>query len=301
MNSATAGRRAFLAALFQPTFRSEVKVVNLFATARDANGAFVSDLTKEDFELLENGHPQQIGYFSQESDLPLILALMIDTSLSQERVLDAERGACFRFLDRVLRERSDQVLVLQFDLGVFLLQGLTGSRKNLDDALSLVATPTREQRSLPTTRGTLLYDAIVKTCTEELTRPRGRKAIVLMTDGIDVGSQASLDDAIDAAHRAETLVYAIYFTDPAFPTGGRDGRKVLQRMARETGGSYFEVSKKLNITQTFDRIESELRHQYSIGFVSDDPVRFTGFRRLQLVAKRKTITVQSRTRYWAER
>lgn len=282
------------------TFSTEVRVVNLFATARDVSGAFLRELNKDDFELLENNRAQQIRYFSRETNIPLILGLMIDTSMSQERVLDAERGACFRFLDRVLRERQDQVFVFQFDMGVFLVQGLTASRKYLDDALSLVATPTREQRSLPTTRGTVLYDAIVKACRDELTKPRGRKAIILLTDGIDVGSQSTLDDAIEAAQRAETLLYAIHFTDPSFPTGGRDGRKVLRRMSLETGGSFFEVTKRLNITQTFDQIQDELRNQYSIGFVSDEPVRSAGFRRLQLSAKPKGIAVQSRTRYWAQ-
>lgn len=284
-----------------PTFTTDVKVVNLFATARDANGAFLRDLKAEDFELLENGRAQQIRYFSKETNLPLLLGLMIDTSLSQERVLDAERGACFRFLDRVLRERQDQVFVLQFDVGVFMLQGLTGSRNVLDEALTMVATPTREQRSLPTTRGTLLYDAVIKACQDELTAPRGRKAMILLTDGIDVGSRAELGDAIEAAHRAETLVYSIYFTDPRFPTGGRDGRAVLRRISKETGGSFFEVSKKVDIGQTFDLIQEELRNQYSIGFVSDEPVRITGFRRLELRAKQRGVAVQSRTRYWAQR
>lgn len=200
-----------------PAFKAEVNVVNLFATARGPNGAFVRDLEREDFLLLENGRPQRIQYFSRETNLPLILGLLIDTSMSQERVLDAERGACFRFLDRVLRERQDQVFVMQFDMGVFLMQGLTNSRKYLDDALSLVATPTRAQRSLPTTRGTLLYDAVAKACRDELTNPRGRKAIILMTDGIDVGSQASLDDAIEAAHRADTLLNSILLRIPASP------------------------------------------------------------------------------------
>jgi VWFA-related protein len=282
-----------------PIFKTEVNVVNLFATARGPNGAFVRDLDREDFLLLENGRPQRIQYFSRETDLPLILGLLIDTSMSQERVLDAERGACFRFLDRVLRERQDHVFVMQFDMGVFLMQGLTSSRKHLDDALSLVATPTRAQRSLPTTRGTLLYDAVTKACRDELTTPRGRKAIILMTDGIDVGSQTPLEEAIAAAHRADTILYSILFTDPGFPTYGRDGRGPLRRMSLDTGGAFFEVTAKLRIAATFGHIEQELRNQYSIGFVSDDPVRFTGFRSLKLTAKRPGVTVHSRTRYWA--
>lgn len=301
MTLAAAARAASAQERETPLFSTEVKVVNLFATVRDANGAYRRDLNKEDFELRENGRPQQIRYFSRETDLPLALGLMVDTSMSAARVLDAERGACFRFLDRVMRERQDRVFVLQFDVGVFVLQGLTGSRKSLDDALALVATPTREQRSLPTTRGTLLYDAVVKASRDELQAATGRKAMIVMSDGVDVGSQSSLSDAIEAAQRAEALVYTILFIDPRFPSGGTDGRGTLRRLARETGGSAFEVSRQLNITQTFDSIQDELRNQYSIGFVSDEPVRITGFRRLELSAKAKGVTVQSRTRYWAQR
>lgn len=290
-----ASRREFMAALAaQATFTTGVKVVSVLAAVRDRSGAYVVDLAQDEFTLLENGHPQAIRYFSRESDLPLILGLMVDTSMSQQRVMAAQRGAAFRFLDRVLRESTDKVFIMQFDLGVFLAQGLTENRKMLEDALSLVDTPTRAELSVPTSRGTLLFDALVKASNEIMKEQSGRKAMIVLTDGVDVGSRAELPDAIEAALRADTILYPILFT--GFSGGARG---VLSKMARETGGSFLEVTRSLNIQQAFDRIQQELRSQYNIGYVSDDPVRMEGFRRIALTTKRPGLTVQSRGRYWA--
>ena len=129
----------------EPTFSTDVNVVNLLAGVRTKRGDIVRDLTKDDFVLLENGRPQTIRYFSRESDLPLTLGLMVDTSMSQARVMEAERAASFRFLDHVLRENKDQVFIMAFDLAAFVRQPLTSSRKELDDALSMVDTPTRKE------------------------------------------------------------------------------------------------------------------------------------------------------------
>src|SRR5579872_3022951 len=126
------------------TFKSDVKVVNVLSTVLNKKGQIIRDLTKDDFTLLENGRPQAIKYFATQSDLPLTIGLMVDTSMSQARVLNEERAASFHFLDRVLRENKDQVFIMQFDMSVQLQQDLTSSRKKLDDALSLVDTPTRE-------------------------------------------------------------------------------------------------------------------------------------------------------------
>ena len=290
-----ATRREFMAAFAaQATVPTGVKVVNVLAAVRDRDGAFVRDLAQDDFTLLENGHPQRIRYFSRETDLPLVIGLMVDTSMSQERVMAAQRGAAFRFLDQVLRERTDKVFIMQFDMGVFLAQGLTSDRKMLDDALSLVDTPTRAELSVPTSRGTLLFDALVKASGEIMREQTGRKAMIALTDGVDVGSQAALPDAIEAALRADTIIYPILFTGY---NGG--ARNVLLRMARETGGTFLEVTRSLNIGQAFDHIQQELRSQYSIGYVSDDPVRMEGFRRIGLAVKRPGLAVQARGRYWA--
>src|SRR5205085_7402658 len=135
--------------------------VNVPATVANKKKEIVRDVTKDEFSLLLNGRPQTIRYFSRESDLPLTLGLMVDTSMSQRRVLNAERGASFRFLDQVLRETKDHVFIIQFDMNVQFRQGLTASRRELDSALSFVDTPTREQLRNQRGGGTLLYDAVV--------------------------------------------------------------------------------------------------------------------------------------------
>ena len=144
------------------------------------------------FTLSENGRPQVIRYFSRESELPLTLGLMVDTSMSQRRVLDAERGASFRFLDQVLRENKDQVFIMQFDMSVQLRQPLTSSRKALNDTLPYVDTPTSRQLRIQTGGGTLLYDAVVTAAQNEMQKARNRKALIVLSDGVDTGSEATL-------------------------------------------------------------------------------------------------------------
>ncbi len=279
-----------------PTFSTSVKVVNLLAAVRTKKGEIIRDLGKDDFTLTENGRQQAIRYFSKESDLPLTLGLLVDTSMSQERVLNAERSASFGFLDQVLRESKDQVFLLQFDMAVMLRQGLTSSRKKLDEALSFVDTPTRQELSLQRGGGTLLWDAILKASKDVLKDQPNRKALIVLTDGVDTGSEASLAEAIEAAQRADTLVYSIFFSD-----GGSEGRGPLVRISRETGGGFYEVSKKRDIDSIYASIQDELRSQYSLGFVSDEPVRVSEFRKLQLATKQKGLVVQCRDKYWARR
>ena len=289
----------------EAVFSSDVKVVNLLASVWTKKNEMVRDLTKDDFLLAENGRPQTIRYFSRESDLPLTVGLMIDTSMSQERVLNSERGASIRFLDQVLRESKDKMFVMQFDMAVQLRQPLTASRKDLEEILSYVDTPTRQELRMQTGGGTLLYDAVVQASNTVLKNQRNRKAMIVLSDGGDNGSKATLMDAIEAAQRADTLIYSIFFSDssfpaPHFPFRGLDGRGVLERLSKETGASFFEVSKKQGIDQIYQAIQEELRGQYSLGFVSDRPTEISEFRALKLSTKQKGLVVHSRERYWAK-
>jgi VWFA-related protein len=285
-----------------PTFSTDVKVVNVLATVTDKHGEIIRDLTQDDFMLYEDKRPQTIRYFAQQSDLPLTIGLMVDTSMSQRRVLNAERGASFRFLEVALRPSKDQVFLMQFDFRIFVRQELTSSLRALDDALAFVDTPTRNQLQIQSGGGTLLYDAVVQASRDITAKQQGRKALILLTDGVDTGSEANVAGAIDAAQQADTLIYSILFADSgAYGLGGADGRKPLQRMAQETGGSFFEVSKKQSIDQIFSVIQDELRSQYSLGYVSDLPVRLSEFRHIELTTKRKGLMVQSRDRYYARR
>jgi VWFA-related protein len=286
------------------TFKADVKVVNVLATVRTKKGEIIRNLEKDDFSLTENGHAQSIRYFARQSDLPLTIGLMVDTSMSQRRVMASERGASFRFLEQVLRDATDQVFITQFDMAIIMRQKLTSSFKKLNDALSEVDTPDRQELSVPSSKGTVLYDAIVKVSREVMQQQHGRKALILLTDGVDVGSDASLADAIEAAQRTDTLVYSILFSDPGaygFLSGGENGAGALRRISKDTGAGFFEVSKKHGIDQIFDAIQDELRSQYSIGYASSEPVRISEWRTIQLATRQKGLVVQARERYWAQR
>ncbi len=288
----------------QPTFKAEVKVVSVLATVRNKRGAFVRDLGKDDFSLLENGRPQIIKYFSRESDLPLTLGLMIDTSLSQKRVMEQERIASYSFLEQVLREKKDQVFIMQFDLSPILRQELTSSFLKLSDALQRVDVPSMNDLRSQTGGGTMLYDAMFKATQDIMRGQTGRKALIVLSDGVDTGSETSIADTIEAAQKADTLIYSILFSDEGYYgifSGGADGRNVLMRMARETGGGFFEVSKKQSLDAIFAQLQEELRSQYNIGYESDQPVSISEFRKIQLTTHQKGLTIQARNRYWAKR
>ncbi len=283
------------------TFSADVKVVNVLASVRNNKKEIIKDLTKDDFVLLENGRPQTIRYFSRETDLPLTVGLMIDTSMSQARVLESERSASFRFLDQVLRESKDKLFVMQFDLAVLLRQPLTSSRRQLEETLPYVDTPTRRELSMQTGGGTLLYDAVVQASNTVLKAQGFRKAMIILSDGVDFGSSASLNDAVEAAQRADTLIYSILFSDETFPSfGGPDGKRVLMTLSKDTGASFFEVSKRQGIEQIYGGIEEELRSQYNLGFISDQPNEISEFRTLKVSTRQKGLVVQARERYWAK-
>jgi VWFA-related protein len=302
------------------TFSADVKVVNVLATVRDKKGEIVRNLTKDDFTLEENGRPQTIRYFSQETNLPLTLGLLIDTSGSQRRVLGQEVDASYRFLGQVLREDKDLAFVIHFDREVELLQDLTSSRKKLESTLDSLDAPQQwRRRQQPGGQprggrrgGTSLYDAVFLASDELMKKQTGRKAVILLTDGVDNGSKLTLTQAVESAQRADTLVYSILFADQQAYQGfggqrrGRqryppmrrtDGKKILERLSKETGAGFYEVSSKLPIDQVFSRIEEELRNQYSIGYSSDGTE--AGYRKIRLALRQKGQTAQARDGYYA--
>lgn len=287
-----------------PVFSTDVKVVNVLATVRNRTGALAGNLSQEDFQLAEEGRPQTIRYFTRESNLPLTLGLLVDTSGSQRRVLDAERGASLRFLDQVVRSNLDRVFLMQFDSVVRIKQELTSAVGKLDDALAYVDTETMKQVRIRGGGGTLLYDAVATASDDVMSKLKGRKAVIVLSDGVDFGSTLTLKEAVEAAQRADTLVYSILYADPGaygFFGGGPNGRKVLEDLSKETGGSFFEVSKKHPVDEAFAILEEELRNQYNLGYVSDKPVSISGFRTIQLTVRQKGLVVQARHQYWAQR
>ena len=331
-----------------PTFSAGVKVVNVFATVRDPKGQIVRDLNKDDFLLDEDGRPQTIQYFTRETDLPLTIGLLVDTSGSTRRVLPDERNASYRFLQQVLREDKDLAFLIHFDFEVELLQDLTASRQKLEKALDLLETGTGRQANRGQNPGggypsgggypgggypngggypggqrrggggTCLYDSVMLASDDVIKKQTGRKALILLTDGVDTGSKVSLFTAVEAAQRADTLVYSILFEDPngnsapmpvgmgrrrgmgmPMPRGNQpDGKKVLQQISRETGGRFFEVTKKQPIDKVFAAIEEDLRNQYSIGYSPDRPEQSGSYRRIHLTTKQTGLIVQTREGYY---
>jgi VWFA-related protein len=320
-----------------PDISVKVKVVNVLATVRDKHGDIIRNLTKDDFTMEEDGHPQTIKYFLQEDNLPLTLGLLVDTSGSQRHVLDDERTASRTFLEHVLREDMDKAFLLHFDRDVELLQDLTSSRQKLESSLDQLDTPERNGNNSPGYGsgsrghggGTLLYDAIWLASDELMKKQQGRKALIVLTDGVDHGSKESLHSAIEAAQRVDTLVYSILFAGEEGHRGGGgggfggmhggmgpmggghhrfpqqeehpDGKKVLQQISEETGGRLFEVSGKQPIDKIYGQIEEELRNQYSLGYTPEGADAEIGYHTLHLTAKQKGLTVQARTGYYADR
>jgi VWFA-related protein len=343
---------------------STVKLVTVYATVRDKHGKIVPTLAKGDFALDEDGRPQTISHFVVQTDVPLTLGLLVDTSFSQRSVLSAERDASYTFLDHMLGPK-DVAFVLHFDREVELLQDLTSSRPKLQAALQLLETPElnrddngggggddggdngggRGRGGMG--GGTHLYDAIYLASNDLMKKQQGRKAIFVLSDGVDRGSKESLGTAIEAAQRADTAVYTIYFAgeEPqeresgrhghwggggpmgwpgggggypggggGYPGGGgrgggggnrypreshADGKKVLAQISAETGGTMFEVSKKLPLDQIYAAAHEELRNQYSIGYTPNPPDDGPGYHKIHVATNKKDLTVQARDGYYS--
>jgi VWFA-related protein len=344
-----------------PPITSHVKVVNVYATVRDKKGGIVRDLNRDDFELKEDDRPQSIRYFSRETDLPLDLGMLVDTSFSQRRVLTQEKDAANAFLDQVLRVDKDKAFVIHFDREVELLQDLTSSRQKLQDALGQLQIPERndsDQSNSPDGGqnpdggqgqggehrhgggghggGTMLYDAVYLASNEIMAKQDGRKALIVLSDGVDRGSKKTLASAIEAAQRADTLVYCILFAQEpesgggggmgrhggwggggmggmggggmgrhggGYPRGGTesrpDGKKIMERLAKETGGQFIEASKKHPLEEAFSQIQEELRSQYSLGYTPEPPDVGVGYHKIVLTVKKKDLTVQARDGYYS--
>ncbi|HTV65923.1 MAG TPA: VWA domain-containing protein [Bryocella sp.] len=290
------------------TFKAQVNVVNLFFNVKDKHGLLIPNLTKADFEVVEDGKPQTIKYFSAESNQPLTLGIMIDTSASQTRVLDIEQSSCAEFLKQVLHDK-DLAFVINFDVDVDLDQDFTNNIRDLTRALNKMeinagmggGPPGLGGGPVPTTpRGTLLYDAIYLGADEKLKNEVGRKAMIIFTDGEDQGSRLRIQDAIEAAQKADTICYVILIADRGFYGGfGYSGDAEMQKLAQATGGRVIEVGNKQDkLRQAFDQIQNELRSQYNIGYTPTNDKLDGSYRKIQIHAK-GDYKVQARQGYYA--
>lgn len=295
-----------------PTFKSEVNVVNLFFNVKDKKGLLIPGLTKNDFEVLEDGKPQTVKYFSAESNQPLTLGILIDSSASQERVLEFEKEVGASFLRDVIKPK-DLAFVISFDVTVDLLQDYTSSSRELSVALNRArintgggggSLPGLGGGPFPTSsnpKGTLLYDAIYLAAHDKLSREVGRKAMIILTDGEDQGSQLHIKESIEAAQKADSICYVILIADRGFYGGAYGGDREMKRLAEQTGGRVIEASNKPEkLRAAFDQIANELRSQYNIGYTPTNTKLDGSFRKVEVrVKNNKDYRVQARQGYYA--
>jgi len=309
------------------TLTVTTRLVSLDAIARDARGNLVTNLNKDSFTLREDGHAVPIRYFNHDSDLPLTVGLLIDTSGSESEYFGDEALAGNQFLQDVIRpappatrlkprsdlpattqppaptapsEQPDRAFIVRFDSQVLLLQAMTSSLPLLRNGLRLL--DYKRDPAIGTRHGgTLLFDAIVNVCTKVIGKESGRRALIIMTDGDDNGSVNDLFTAIHSAQAAGVSVYSILYTSelPGYPSISSvhpSGIRIMQQISAATGGREFVVGHDGSIRKIYESIEDDLRSQYRIGF-TPLPSKPHTFHKLDLRASDPTLTVQSRTAY----
>src|SRR5438270_703920 len=294
------------------TLKVNVNVVQLFFNVKEKHGGLVPNLKKDDFEIYEDGKPQTIKYFAAESNLPLTLGMMIDASGSQRNVIDMEKEVGGAFLRQILTDK-DEAYVISFDITVDLLQDFTRDNHRLQAALNKAKVnvdyssggipgmgggPVPQRGNSP---GTLLYDAVYLSSHDMLSKEVGRKAMIILTDGQDEGSRLKLQDAIEAAQKADAIVYVLLCADRGFYGGfGYSGEGDMRKLTEQTGRRGINVGKKFDkLKEAFDQIAAELRSQYNIGYTPTNDKLDGTYRKLQIKAKEQNYKIQSRAGYYA--
>ena len=272
--------------------RAEVTRVNMLFTVTDKKGRFVTDLNRDDFQVFESKKQQQILEFASESDLPLRLAVLIDTSNSIRDRFRFQQEAATNFINSVMR-REDKALIVSFDTAAELVTDLTSDTHLLENAI----------RDLRPGGGTSLYDAIFFSCRDKLMLDQPmykfRRAIVILSDGDDNESRHSRDQALEMAQRADTVIYTISTNISHIET---EGDKVLRYFAEQTGGVAFTPFQAKDLNQSFENIANELRHQYNL-FYRPDPLKTDGlYHPVEIKIKgRKDLIVRARRGYYARK
>jgi Ca-activated chloride channel family protein len=271
----------------------DVTRVNILFTVTDKKGRFVTDLGKTDFDVIENKKPQIIQQFTAESDLPLRIAVLVDTSNSIRDQFRFEQQAAIRFITSVVRPRQDRLMLVSFDSSAELVSDLTDDLKKLEEGV----------RSMRPGGGTSLYDAIYFAAKEKLMidqpRDKFRRAMIVISDGEDTESRQSRDQALEMAQKADVVIYAI---STNISREDKDGDKVLRYLTEETGGQAFFPFKIEDLDQSFENIANELRHQYNI-FYRPEPLKTDGlYHPVSVKTKgRKDLIVRARKGYYAPR
>ncbi len=293
----------------------DVDVVNILASVRDKHGALVPNLEKKDFTILEDGKPQEIKYFTKETDLPLTIGLLVDVSGSQRNLIEIERNAASQFFSQVLRKK-DEAFLISFGEDAELLQDYTGSPRLLSDGLSQLRVNSGVSGigpgPVPTAgqpRGTVLYDAVYLAANEKLKTEVGRKVIVIITDGVDEGSRLSINQAVEAAQKSDAVIYSIDYSDPGayggfgygITLGGGGGEGALKKMSDETGGHMYRVDRKHTLDEVFKELQEEMRSQYAIGYTPVNDAKDGSYRKIDIKLSSKDLKAQARKGYYAIR
>ena len=285
----------------QDTIKVNVNVVNVLATVTDKKGHIVLDLGQKDFKLFEDNQPQTIQYFSRETDLPLRIGILIDTSNSVRERLHFEQEAAIDFLNQALRPGEDQAFVLGFDVEPQIVQDYTDDVDKLSTAI----------RGLQAGGTTALYDAIYFACKQKMIiepqpQPYIRRVLIIVSDGRDNESQHSREEALAMARRSEAVIYTISTnnsgassTEDTARGSGSPGDKVLKYFAEETGGRVFFPFEATDLASNFQDIARELRSQYSLGYVSTNQKRDGSFRTISIATDEKGYRVRAKTGYFA--
>jgi len=296
------------------TLKVNVNVVQLFFNVKDKHGALIPNLTKEDFEISEDGKSQTIKYFAAESNLPLTLGIMIDASGSQRNVIDMEKEVGGAFLKQILTDK-DEAYVMSFDITVDLLQDFTRDTHRLQAALNKAKVnvdytsggiPGMGGGPVPTQNapGTLLYDAVYLSAHDMLAKEVGRKAMILLTDGQDEGSRLKIRDAIEAAQKADAIIYVLLCADRGgyFSSGmSYSGEGDMRKLTEQTGGRVINVGNKFDkLREAFDQIAAELRSQYNVGYVPTN-LKLDGTYRQLEIKNKQNYKIQARAGYYAAR
>jgi VWFA-related protein len=303
----SSARPVALPGLDTETLKVTVNLVNLYMSVRDKNG-YITNLHKDDCSIQEEKEPQKIKNFTQEKNLPLTIGILLDTSGSQQNVLPLEQGAGAEFLKDVITPK-DEAFLISFDINVDLLADYTNSPRELQRAMNKAQINTGAGTGSVTgngnPRGTLLFDAVYLAAHDKLHQEAGRKILVLLTDGGDQGSQETLKTSIEAAQKANAIVYVILIADRGFYGGGfginlaDTGARDMDRLASETGGRVINVGnngKKLE--EAFQQIQDELRTQYLLSYTPTN-LKLDGSYRHLAVACGKDLKVQARKGYYA--
>jgi VWFA-related protein len=291
------------------TLKTQTNLVDIFVTARGKHNDIITDLTKDDFKVYEDGQEQKVAYFDVEKNLPLTLGILIDTSGSMQDILDAEQDTAARFVRDIMR-KGDEAMVIGFDFDINLLADLTEDPSVLIRAIrgtrinAVAAGVGITPGTVPVGQngGTDLYDAVYLACHDELIGQTGRKAIILLTDAEDTGSKLSLDDAIEAAQKTNTVIHVLRLADEPFYFGmgiGYTGRSVAERMAAATGGREIEVRSEKSLDKAFEEITEELRSQYVVGYYPTNTKRDGTFRQIKIDVNRASTHLLYRKGYYA--